>query len=125
MNHLKKAITDAIEKGGYRANMYKHYGYEIHSSCVDTVDKETGAVVERSQNEVILLDPAFWQAIGRARGWGDKACMECGFNGRFDDYHGDCGKCLGKEYSGALYQQHRLIDHLAAEKDIESFFATL
>lgn len=73
----------------------------------------------------LLLTPAFWQALGKARMWGAKACMECGFNGRFDDYHGDCGKCMGKEYAGWLYQWHRFIDARAEGRTAEEFFEGL
>jgi len=31
-----------------------------------------------SNTEAILLDPKFWQALARARGWDEKICLDCG-----------------------------------------------
>lgn len=49
----------------------------------------------------IFIDPAFWQALGKARGW------------------------IAPPSGQAYFYQHRFIDHLAGGKDAESFFAEL
>lgn len=101
MTSLEQAIRDAVEKGGYAVkyanadglpDMYARDGYEIIA-------------------EQILLDPAFWQALGKARGWG-----------MFGEFDNDYRKIKYEEW---LHNWHRLIDHLASGKDVESFFATL
>lgn len=102
---LEKAIQEA-EKNGF-ADISRH------------------AMPEDLRWLLAVTSPAFWQALGKARGWGEQACLEHGFNGRFDDYHRDCGKCMGKEYKGYVYQMHCFIDHLADGKDADSFFQNL
>lgn len=59
----------------------------------------------------ILLDPAFWQALGRARGW----LFEAHGTSTVRQYGTDTWKM----------EWHRLIDDLAAGKSIESFFEQL
>lgn len=97
MTSLEQAIRDAVEKGGYAVkyanadglpDMYARDGYEIIA-------------------EQILLDPAFWQALGKARGWKE-------YEGGYEDYS-----------AGWVFHWHRLIDHLATGKDVESFFEKL
>lgn len=55
----------------------------------------------------ILLDPLFWQSLGKAMGWEDVE--------------------LWKQNKASLfdwnYQWHRFIDHLAEGKSIESYFS--
>jgi hypothetical protein len=64
-------------------------------------------------SSALFLDPKFWQALGKARGW-------------------DEGKITTEEYSEVPadmwmwhFQWHRFIDHLAAGENAESFFAKL
>ena len=52
---------------------------------------------------VILLDNLFWQALGKAEGWGNQ-----------EEFH-----------SIWKYHWHSFIDHLAEGKDIDSFFNNL
>jgi hypothetical protein len=51
-----------------------------------------------------FLDPSFWQALGKAKGW------------NFASSH---------NYPDWQLQWHRFIDRLAEEKDAESFFSSL
>lgn len=59
-----------------------------------------------------LLDPAFWQSLGKALGW--KQVYERCLN--------DGSKSQAREW---VYQWHRFIDHLVQGKDAESFFHSL
>jgi hypothetical protein len=64
-----------------------------------------------------LLNPAFWQCLGKALGW-DSVGAKCWFC----EMHGSA------RYSGKpewLYHWHRFIDHLADGKTAEEFFASL
>lgn len=64
----------------------------------------------------LLLDPQFWQALGKALGWGD-ICINC---------HNSVSSCCEEKYNKDWkYYWHKFIDHLADGKDIESFFKTL
>lgn len=85
----------------------------------------------------ILLDPLFWQCLGKAEGWtGEKIrmCNGCGvalkwnekedMNGQHGGKKG-CGSDI-QEYEGQwLIEMHRFIDHLAEGKSIDEFFNNL
>lgn len=106
---MEKAIKLAIE-GGYESFLAK---------AIVKGDL-AGAYIDS-----ILLDPLFWQSLGKSLGWGEKACIDHGFSGYFDEYHNDCGSCMGKVYKGWVYIWHKFILHLAYGKDADSFFKDL
>ncbi len=95
-SHIERAIRDAVEKGGYR---------RVDCDVVGDLDY----YLENTGCSEIFLDPAFWQALDRARGWEDA---------KDEIFH-------GVARSGWYWHWHRFIDHLAANKDAESFFADL
>lgn len=85
-----------------------------------------------------LLDREFWKALCNGLGWKSnekiRMCVGCGVALRNNEYPTMDGKHGGKkgcgsdiyEYEGHwLIEMHRLIDHLAEGKDIESFFSQL
>ena len=86
MTHIEQAIRDAVERGGY--------------ACGWT---------DANEWPTTFLDPAFWQALGKARGWKETTLEVYGYD---------------VMYTWA-YQQHRFISHLADRKEAESFFASL
>lgn len=99
MTHLEQAIKDA-QRVGYK--LYDSNGRDEISDVVwYTKDWKAGQAQ-------LLLDPAFWQALGKARGWE-----------LWEGWDEECPECHWK----ALW--HRLIDHLADGKDVESFFEML
>lgn len=122
MNYTEQAISMAYDNG-YKRPMI------IHPLDFALAVVPAKNLKDRSKQKiwqaVIFLDPLFWQALGKGLGWGEKACMECGFNGRFDDYHGDCGICTGKAYAGWQFHWHCFIDSLAEGKNPEGFFKEL
>ena len=62
-----------------------------------------------------LLDPLFWQALGKAMGWGKYCdCLPIGHEHK-----------LHCEMSEWFQEWHRLIDALAGGKSIEEYFDTL
>ena len=86
MTHIESAIREAVEKGGYAA------------ITEEVSDVFAPPVVAR----LAFLDPLFWQALGKAMGWG------------------------GEDWDGGWRKHwHRFIDHLAEGKDAESFFKDL
>lgn len=93
---IKLAIQKAIE-GGYKHELIEHWavsgGYN-------------GGEVEK-----FLLDPSFWQALGKALNW-----MEF-------DHETIYGE--KKRLRQWLEEWHRFIDHLAENKDPNEFFKEL
>lgn len=63
-----------------------------------------------------LLDPKFWQALGKARGWGSAGVQPSAL------HDSDHRIKFGQEWQ---YRSFRFVAHLADGKDAESFFASL
>ncbi len=99
MTHIEQAIRDAVEKGGYGGG----YRYQEAKDLLN--------------NDRIFLDPNFWQALGKARGW-DKPV------GKNYDWPVE-RTILSNLPNSWLYNWHRFIDHLAEGKAAEAFFADL
>ncbi len=88
---MQNAIQKAVE-GGYKI--------------------PTGFPLETHQADcVYLLDPLFWQCLGKTEGW--KYIQ----TNRFKKL-----KILNEYKPIWQYEWHRFIDHLAEGKDAESFF---
>ena len=64
----------------------------------------------------ILLDPLFWQALGKGMGWDTEGYY-------FQQIQE--GRYMMRGSNEHTYHWHRLIDHLASGKSIEDFFANL
>ncbi len=98
MTSIEQAIKEAVDaKVGWHA------------------DYRTGGSSTTKPHSDIFLDPSFWQALGKARGWGKKTLS----NGMVAD--------VGRDGYINVWQSywHDFIDHLAEGKDAESFFAEL
>lgn len=118
---MEQAIQKAIE-GGWKPKDFplteepsEQIGIRIvhqgEFQCYNKEYPEEGYNYEAGF-EIILLDPLFWQALGKAMGWYSWV------HGHVTDsmsYHPECGQC----------HWHRFIDHLAEGKPTESFFADL
>lgn len=97
--YLKKAIERAV-KGGWKPKGYEH----INLSSPKTIE----VLIISAGWGNLTSDPKFWQALGKAEGW-------------------------GIEPSGSIWQGkeqwiiygHDFLDHIFALKDPESFFASL
>lgn len=100
---MEKALEIAIMKGGYK-NAPKKLNDEFD--------------IWEYDHNAILLDPQFFQALGKAEGWYGTKCYDCA--GHFDTplfiENGD--PCVRHVW-------HRFIDHLIAGKDADSFFKEL
>ncbi len=102
MTYIEKAIKDAV-KGGFD---YETMRQPMHSGVAN---------FERA-----CLTPAFWQALGKARGWSTLSFW------RYGESSEKTGESLGGiQYPQWQYNWHRFIDYLAANKDAESFFESL
>jgi hypothetical protein len=98
---MNEAIKKAIE-GGYKDPRLKRD---------DTIRNPERAAnnVWYSSEAFVMLDPLFWQALGKAMGWESKVFI-----------------CPGhKKEEMWFYHWHRFIDHLAEGKDADSFFKEL
>jgi hypothetical protein len=98
MTYIEQSIKEAVEKGGWKL-LPQAYGI-AEGSDIPTAE--------------IFLDPFFWQALGKARGWPPYSPT-----GYVDNYEDDL-----EDFSWKVYW-HRLIDHLANGNDAESFFKEL
>lgn len=114
MTYIEQAIKEAV-KGGYdddfgvntpRFKEYEHWQI-------------------RNQFQMYCLDPLFWQALGKARGWIDanypNGEMRC---------ENKLGRCEARycEYGGyknPKQQAMYFFDHIMDGKDAESFFKEL
>ena len=103
---IKKTIEKAIE-GGWK-NWERHFTHKTNIA-LDGED-EFGIVAQ------IILDPSFWQALGKSLGWEKKCSVGslCDENNRH-----------GCPHDEAISRWHTLIDHLDIGGSIESYFKTL
>jgi hypothetical protein len=123
MSAIEKVIKEAVEKGGYKgANSVEFPTMDFGSVSLIL---NTGGKLHYWWSE-IFLDPLFWQALGKARGW-DKDKL---FTYERETKWGS-GKYVqatrmpNPRKNAYKAHWHRFIDHLAAGKDAESFFADL
>lgn len=109
---MEQAIRKAIE-GGYNPNWNIHKIQEFP----ELYDKA-------------LLDPLFWQALGKAEWWNNIKAIDLARCEICDSKtcHKKIVKGEPKNYvptKSWLYHWHHFIDHLAEGKDAESFFTDL
>ena len=94
MTHIEQAIEEA-QSQGWKPQVQAFFRAQDPSY-------EEGL---RDVNSTSLfLDPSFWQALGKARGWVDSRSLVL---------------------EGWAYYWHDFIDHLASGGDAESFFKEL
>lgn len=93
MTAIERAIKDAKAQG-WKQQLPK---FVLNTTVISNPD---------------LLDPSFWQALGRARGWNKTPTTDVLV----------AGEAYKERWAGYW---HRFIDHLADGKDAESFFAKL
>lgn len=139
MNYTQQAIEKAIE-GGWEEKIIN--GEKIHSVSVGNNFWWISKIfrksiwmyvikIELKESDIFipfhatLLNPLFWQALGKVEGWAKNEesyiCKDCGVIGISDSNHmNDCPTKDRKLYWRVYW--HRLIDHLAEGKDPETFF---
>lgn len=102
---MEKAIKKAIE-GGYVCNGLRPL--DLAFLTTGQKDKKINQLIS-----VVLLDPLFWQALGKAEGWPElKQPYQTG-NGEW------------VEISWPEYKMHEFVHHINKGKDAESFFNEL
>lgn len=123
MTYTEQAIKIAIENG---YTMFGRATEPLFKWWIDTSYKDFRILIgydhatRNHRDEVVnshdyiwiqavLLDPLFWQALGRGLGWDDNIQTYVP-RGNKTNY---------------MIQWHRFIDHLIEGKDIESYFKNL
>lgn len=114
MENIRKAISLAF-KGEWNPKKYNHR--KLMHMTRKTWSNSVAASLSLGE---IMMDPLFWQALGKAEGWKKEIRLgKCN--------HPDCDGS-GCDMPGTgdwKYQWHKFIDHLAENKDIDSFFNDL
>lgn len=113
---MEQAIKKAIE-GGYNAwnspNVVVYEESDTHYSenwvSIGSFD------VHRME---LLLDPLFWQALGKQQGWWERV-------GKFGINLDMMVTTEDNSQYGWLHYWHRFIDHIAEGGDIDEFFNKL
>jgi len=103
MTHIEQAIKEAVEQG-YEPKL------ERFPEIVDVPVMQIAAAMQAD----VFIDPDFWQALGRARGWTTDQ--------DFKYWQKSIAEWKAKYWKTFW---HRFIDHLAEGKDAESFFQSL
>jgi hypothetical protein len=100
MTHIEQAITDALA-----------HGYKLSLEHIPEAAEFSPLQIAVAMKSDVFLEPAFWQALGRARKW-------------TTDEDGKYWKGTIAEWKANYWKTHwhDFIDHLAAGEDAESFF---
>ena len=107
MTYTQQIIQDAIE-GEWTFNVLEPLNFTIDEIDGDNVTFIAPGGTEDFPNQLetlvqyLFLDPLFWQAVGKTRGWGD-----VDVNGEY-------------QYPEARNKWHQFIDHLADGNDYET-----
>jgi hypothetical protein len=118
---IEQIIIKAQEGGYVKGNAYLQKDF-------------IGEWINVETKKVLLLDPLFWQSLGKALNWTSVSiCSNCG-TGNNDQTSSLIKQCIycGCEMSGLVrcqeewrWQWHQLIENLANGKTPQSFFETL
>lgn len=142
---MEHAIREAM-RGGWQ---YRHHTPVSELTCVEGFEGKVFKYMYDENHyvvfewEKVVLDPLFWQALGKALGWGAEMimvdepghpkewcyfthCPTCGEQ-VVDEEEGCSKGCVSDNANveAWLHHWHRFIDHLAEDKDPESFFTEL
>lgn len=115
---IKQAIEKAID-GGFPTRKLRTKIENLNKTGIGSPNLVTGYDIEP-----LVLNPLFWKCLGTAMGWKKWEC-DCG-----EQYEMQgiiiCPLCNEHGARESWRQRwHRLIDHLAEGKSVESFFANL
>jgi hypothetical protein len=105
---MNEAIKLAIEKGGYQEP--SGYGIEIYFGSNPDYTTDT-----------IVLDPLFWQALGKALGWSETAWFTFHVRDEGDSNRDD----MNFDISLAEYFAHKYFQVVLTGGDTEKFWKEL
>jgi hypothetical protein len=103
MTYIEQAITEAVAQG--------------YDPQLDEIPEAAGfstVQIAIAMKSDVFLDPAFWQALGRARRWT--------IDDDFKHWQGTITEWKARYWKT---HWHNFIDHLAMGNDSESFFEQL
>ena len=103
MTHIEQAITDAVAQG-----------YDPQLEQIPEAAGFSSIQIAVAMKSDVFLDPAFWQALGRARRWT--------IDEDFKHWQGTVAEWKARYWRT---HWHNFIDHLAVGSDAESFFGQL
>lgn len=104
MTHIEQAIVEA-RKNGWE-------GVDLPSpEYFQWSEKRYGQNYDQAAQALMFLDPLFWKAYGKARGWEEHKGADC--------------ECIHVGQWCYMSYWELLIHHVAEGKDAESFFANL
>lgn len=114
MSYIEQAIKEAV-KGGWVPKNLESWNKRPSDTAeaLHFLYPTAEALVQSGRLSEWFLDPAFWQALGKARGL-------------HHDYHMEAGERVYAGHTGKWKAEwHRFIDHLAEGKSAEDFFKEL
>jgi hypothetical protein len=118
MTHIEQAIRDAVEKGGFMRHQQwtlQLFDAEKNTAWFTAYDDEDVTEDFPVKTAELFLMPAFWKALGKARGWDEERKLRVRYYVPATSH--------SEWMQEWQVKQHRFIDHLAHGKDAESFFA--
>lgn len=146
MTAIEIAIRDAVD-GGWRVFAPSNEPIRVHDTGTWPMIHGTSpsGVIKLWPLASAFLDAAFWQSLGKARGWKTmlknkhsfaeielkmRDAISCFEHGNIATGHLllEQSKMLSEQFleqEGWDYHWHRFIDHLASGGDAESFFQSL
>ncbi len=108
---MKEALKLAIKEGYQKGNFYFVLTESVKEDAPESI-KEARDRMLLTEKEKYLLDPVFWQSLGKALGWSESKDFE-------------------KNHSEVifvarwLYVWHQFIDWVANGKNVDEFFKEL
>jgi len=120
MEYLEQSVALAMESGDWRPRGREDvfFASRVMGGVAFNLTDSTREFAFHMLWQEIGLDPSFWQALGKARGW-DNLMVE----GQFGKKMHMNSKCFCD--NPEQYFMHRLVDHIVKGKDAEIFFKTL
>lgn len=119
---IKQAIEKAIE-GGWKSNVKWKINGERDRWWVTGGEGSAAVMIYL---EKILLDPLFWQALGKTEGWEEERtyCIRgCGCIKGVKERHKPC--VWGTVEAQWKHEMHRMVSAIIEGKTIEEFIKSL
>ena len=124
---MKQAIQKAIE-GGWKKDWYFSHFNNDEVAFGDTKQDSENNPCHYLNRGQILLDPLFWQCLGKSLGWRER-CIDCWDRKDMTFKSNEYDMCGAGSHNDDRkvwkFVWHSFIDHLAEGKDVEEFFNNL
>ena len=120
MTNIEKYIQWGIE-GGYPVHHVQQF-FNLSGATVKDAEK-INEIKEEFLVMQALLDPKFWQAVGKVKGWGDVHYEKCAEI----DYHefADAGECDCESRYEYKQKMYRFMESIAEHKTIDEALGLL